>query len=51
MVELRCNNCKRVWQYEDEEKFFASCPQCGAQVPIARPRNYGGNNPSVFDPK
>lgn len=47
MVELRCNNCKRVFQYSGEEKFYAVCPQCNAQVPIARPRNYGTNNPDV----
>jgi DNA-directed RNA polymerase subunit RPC12/RpoP len=45
MVELRCNNCKRVFQYSGDEKFYTACPQCNAQVPIARPRNYGTNNP------
>jgi hypothetical protein len=45
MVELRSNNCKRVFQYSgDEEKFYTICPQCNAQVPIAGPRNYGTNN-------
>ena len=48
MVELRCNNCKRVFQYSGDEKFYTTCPQCNAQVPIARPRNYGTNNPEVF---
>ena len=48
MVELRCNNCKRVFQYSGDEKFYASCPQCNAQVPIARPRNYGKNNPDIW---
>ncbi len=48
MVELRCNNCKRVFQYSGDEKFYTACPQCNAQVPIARPRNYGTNNPEIF---
>lgn len=47
MVELRCNNCQRVWQYEGDSKFFTKCPQCNAKVPIARPRNYGRNNPKI----
>jgi Zn finger protein HypA/HybF involved in hydrogenase expression len=52
MVELRCNNCKRVFQYSgDEEKFYTICPQCNAQVPIAGPRNYGTNNPEIFKGK
>jgi rRNA maturation endonuclease Nob1 len=51
MVELRCNNCKRVFQYSGDEKFYTTCPQCNAQVPIARPRNYGTNNPEVFKSK
>jgi DNA-directed RNA polymerase subunit RPC12/RpoP len=51
MVELRCNNCKRVFQYSGDEKFYTACPQCNAQVPIARPRNYGTNNPEVFKGK
>lgn len=45
MVELRCNNCKRVFQYSGDEKVYTACPQCNAQVPIARPRNYDTNNP------
>ena len=48
MVELRCNNCKRVFQYSGEEKFYAKCPQCSTQVRIANPRNFGRNNPEVF---
>jgi hypothetical protein len=44
MVELRCNNCKRVFQYSGDEKFYTIYPQCNAQVLIARPRNYGTNN-------
>jgi rRNA maturation endonuclease Nob1 len=51
MVELRCNNCKRVFQYSGDEKFYTTCPQCNSQVPIARPRNYGTNNPEVFKGK
>ncbi|MDQ4022667.1 MAG: hypothetical protein M3224_02950 [Thermoproteota archaeon] len=51
MVELRCNNCKRVFQYSGDEKFYTACPQCNAQVPIARPRNYGTNNPEIFKGK
>jgi hypothetical protein len=39
MVELRCNNCKRLFQYSGDEKFYTICPQGNAQVPIARPRN------------
>jgi hypothetical protein len=45
MVELRCNNCKRVFQYSGE--ILTAYPQCNAQVPIARPRNYGTNNPDI----
>ncbi len=51
MVELRCNNCKRVFQYSGDEKFYTACPQCNAQLPIARLRNYGTNNPEVFKGK
>lgn len=47
MVELRCNNCKRVFQYEGHAKFFTHCPQCHGTVWLARPRNYGKNNPRV----
>ena len=39
MVELWCNNCKRLFQYCGDEKFYTICPQYNAQVPIARPRN------------
>jgi phage FluMu protein Com len=48
MVELRCNNCKRILQYSADEKIYTTCPQCNTQVPIARSRNYGRNNPGVF---
>lgn len=48
MVELRCNNCKRVFQYSGDEKYYTNCPQCNAQVLRANPRNYGRNNPDVF---
>jgi len=51
IVELRCNNCKRVFQYYGKEKFYINCPQCSAQVPIANPRNLGRNNPEVFKEK
>ena len=51
MVELRCNSCKRVFQYSGEEKFYTYCPQCNAQVPTAGPRNYGRNNPEVWKEK
>ena len=51
MVELRCNNCKRVFQYSGEEKFYTYCPQCNAQVATASPRNYGKNNPEVWKEK
>ena len=51
MVELRCNNCNRVFQYSGDEKFYTASPQCNAQVPIARPRNYGTNNPEIFKGK
>jgi hypothetical protein len=51
MVELRCNNCKRVFQYSGDEKFYTTSPQCNAQVPIARPRNYDTNNPEIFKGK
>ena len=44
MVELWCNNCKRVSQYSGDEKFYTICPLCNARVPIARPRNNGTNN-------
>jgi|GEM_PF-2039937 len=47
MVELRCKNCKRVFQYEGRAKFFTHCPQCSAIVRISAPRNYGRNNPKV----
>lgn len=47
MVELRCNNCKRVFQYGGRAKFFTHCPQCGGTVWIAGPRNYGRHNPRV----
>jgi len=46
-VELRCPNCKRVWQYEGHAKFYTHCPQCSETVWVARPRNYGRNNPRV----
>ena len=48
MVELRCHNCKRVFQFArqpEDDKFYTKCPQCNSQVQIARPRNYGSNNP------
>jgi DNA-directed RNA polymerase subunit RPC12/RpoP len=48
MVELRCNNCKRVWQYEGDEKFFTNCPQCNERVLLGKPRNYGNNNPVIY---
>jgi hypothetical protein len=51
MVELRFNNCKRVFQYSGDEKFYTIYPQCNAQVPIARPRNYCTNNPEIFKGK
>ena len=51
MVELRCNNCKRVFQYSGDEKFYTICPPCNTRVPIARPRNYGTNNPEIFKGK
>jgi phage FluMu protein Com len=47
MVELRCPDCKRVWQYDGNSKFYTHCPQCEKVVWIARPRNYGRNNPKV----
>jgi ribosomal protein S27E len=28
MVELRCPDCKRVWQYDGNSKFYTHCPQC-----------------------
>ena len=48
MVELRCNNCKRVFQYSGDERFYTNCPQCNAQVLRANPINYGRNNPDVL---
>ena len=48
MVELRCHDCKRVFQFArqpEDDKFYTKCPQCNSQVQIARPRNYGSNNP------
>ena len=36
MVELQSNNCTRVFQYSGDEKFYTTCPQCNAQIPIAR---------------
>ena len=51
MVELRCNNYKRVFQYSGDEKFYTTYLQCCARVPIARPRNYGTNNQEVFKGK
>jgi rRNA maturation endonuclease Nob1 len=52
MVELRCHNCKRVFQFAREPedgKFFTNCPQCNSRVQIARPRNYGSNNPKIHN--
>lgn len=48
MVELRCNDCKRVFQYSGEDRFYTKCPQCNARVQIANPRNFGRNDPEVF---
>lgn len=52
MVELRCHNCKRVFQFArkpEDGKFFTNCPQCNSRVQIARPRNYGSNNPKIHN--
>jgi hypothetical protein len=53
MVELWCNNCKRLFQYCGDEKFYTICPQYNAQVPIARPaKKYDGtSNPEIFKGK
>jgi rRNA maturation endonuclease Nob1 len=54
MVELRCHNCKRVFQFArqpEDDKFYTKCPQCNSQVQIARPRNYGSNNPQIHNKK
>lgn len=48
MVELRCNDCKRVFQYSGKDRFYTKCPQCKARVQIANPRNFGRNDPEVF---
>ena len=47
LVELRCNTCKRVFQYSGDEKFWTKCPQCNAQDLLGSPRNYGSNNPDI----
>jgi hypothetical protein len=51
MVELWRNNCKRVFQYSVDEKFYTICPRCNPRVPIATPRNYGTNNPEILKDK
>ncbi len=50
MVELRCNNCKEYSSILERE-ILTAYPQCNAQVPIARPRNYSTNNPEILKGK
>jgi hypothetical protein len=46
MVELRVIIVKESSILERE--ILTAFPQCNAQVSIARPRNYGTNNPEIF---
>jgi hypothetical protein len=47
MVELRVIIVKEYSSILERE-ILTAFPQCNAQVPIARPRNYGTNNPEIF---
>lgn len=33
-MELRCQKCKREWNYKGEKKYYTSCPDCKTSVKI-----------------
>lgn len=36
-------------QEPEDDKFYTKSPQCNPQLQIARPRNYGSNNPQIHN--
>lgn len=35
---LKCNNCKRTWEYKGKAKYYATCPTCLYKVNIEKSR-------------
>lgn len=33
-MKLKCNNCKREWEYKGKATYYASCPNCLYKVKI-----------------
>jgi len=33
-MELKCGKCKKVWDYQGENKYMATCPDCHSLVRI-----------------
>lgn len=33
---LKCNNCKREWEYKGNSKYYATCTQCLRKVNIKK---------------
>jgi|TARA_Y100000034_G_scaffold116195_1_gene154233 hydrogenase maturation factor HypF (carbamoyltransferase family) len=33
-MKLRCQKCKREWDYSGDKKYYTSCPDCKTSVKI-----------------
>ena len=36
MVKLKCQRCKKEWEYKGDNKFYATCPDCKTSVKIKK---------------
>lgn len=39
-MEVKCNKCKKVWNYKGSSKFYVTCPQCYNKVRIEMKGGY-----------
>lgn len=41
---IKCNNCKKEWEYNGNNKYYATCPDCKTSVKLkgVRPGNTPG---------
>lgn len=37
MVELKCQKCKRQWDYKGQGEYYATCPNCKSSVKVIAP--------------